>query len=93
MIKTKFFNEGDGGKYRIPAGASPILAVVESVGVDSLVYSLFPFQAEILCLLVSIDGKNPLLSDGPETNASTPKSSNRHSVLVKAMLSLLIMKL
>ena len=32
MIKTKFLDEGESG--RIPAGASPVLAVVDSVGVD-----------------------------------------------------------
>ena len=59
-ITAKFFDEGDSG--RVPSRASTILARVDSVGVDSLVDSLFPFQAkdEVKVSFIKVNDAKPM---------------------------------
>ena len=60
MVKAKFFDEGDGG--RVPSWVSTILGRVDSVCVDSLVYSLFPFEAkdEVKVGFVQVNDAKPM---------------------------------
>ena len=59
-ITAKFFDEGDSG--RVPSWASTILARVDNVGVNSLVYSLFPFEAkdEVKIGFVQVNDAKPV---------------------------------
>ena len=60
MIKAKFLDKSDCG--RVPAWTPPVLTVVYGVGVDSLVDSLFPFQAmdEVKVSFIEVNDLKPV---------------------------------